>query len=91
MQREFMEESGLTITDWTPFAEVEGDTWISYFFWAKSDRAHEAQPLEDQDVRCFPLHSAFSLPLMPNLKWLLPLCLDGTVGYGVVRLKNYYY
>jgi 8-oxo-dGTP diphosphatase len=54
MQREFEEEAGLPITDWTPFAEVSGSTWVSYFFHASDVRAHQARTMEEQEVQCFP-------------------------------------
>lgn len=88
MIRECHEEAGVWVEDWVAFAEVEGPTWVSYFFFARDNAAHQARQMEHQLVQCFSMDAVFSLPLMPNLPWLLRLCFDTSLEYAVVRVKG---
>ena len=88
MQREFKEESGVYIENWIEFACLEQAEGISYFFYAKSDILLDVYSAEEQEVRAFKINDALNhLPLMPNLKWLILMCLDENVCYVTIQSK----
>lgn len=78
MDREAAEEAGLGGLPWQVVARltgVRGDFEVS-FFAAFDDRAHEARSLTDEAVEFFPTSMLWDLPLVPNLRVILPLALD---------------
>lgn len=78
MTREFQEETGLYVRKdrWERVVMMEGDKWHVTFFkcvLTNLDR-HQIQTMTDEavvEVQC-------DMPagMIPNLTWLLPLCLD---------------
>ncbi len=82
MIREFQEESGvMTYTDqWHLFVSMEGMDWIVAFFRANaiSDRDDVFSTDAEEQVAWYEVNA---LPdnVLPNLRWLIPLALDGSV------------
>lgn len=77
MQREFHEETGLHINDWELGVVMTGGTWQVYFFSAWGP-GQDARTKTDETVRhvpCLPL----PLNVIPNLRWLIPLCFDSDI------------
>lgn len=77
MRREFYEETGKVVGGWTPFAKLVFPEAIVHFFKNKiplpmgNDFKHatEAEPVFNCDW------PDVGKPLVPNLKWLIPLAL----------------
>lgn len=76
MDREATEEAGLAGLDWQPVCILTGGTFRVFFFAAFDERAHEAQSLTDEPVEFFPVSALWGLPLVPNLRVIIPLALD---------------
>jgi 8-oxo-dGTP diphosphatase len=81
MQREFSEETGLQIDNWQGYAEIEDTDWIVYFFYTISDKWNQAETMTDEKIKFIPTNDLFSYPMVPNLYWLLPMCLDKYHSY----------
>lgn len=79
MKREFEEETGV-ILNWTIsnlFAEIEGKTWIVYFYHMISDRFDEVKTMTDEEIFKYNLEDVYyDTEIIPNLKWLIPIILD---------------
>ena len=92
MVREFLEESGLSTTPshWDQRLVLNGPIWKVVFFTTRLLRAdlmrlhgHDAGGGEFLDV--VPLwDTRWQFDALPNLRWLIPLCLDKTVSSATV-------
>ncbi len=73
--REFQEEAGLFVPEWTEIAVLGGPDWSVVFFKAFGVPLHDMQTLTDEKVGSY---SAYDLPsdVLFNLRWLIPLALD---------------
>ena len=74
MQREFREEAGLDVGDWELAVEMTGGTWKVYFFVATGPAMNAMTQTDEEVVIAW----IGMLPprVLPNLHWLIPLCLD---------------
>jgi 8-oxo-dGTP diphosphatase len=84
MQREFQEETGLLIDKykWTPLAELrDGDAKI-YFFYSTSSKIEDVMSMEDEPIALYDVTAIPSLNTIPNLAWLIPMCLDKDHSYA---------
>jgi 8-oxo-dGTP diphosphatase len=86
MTREFKEEAGLTISDWNFCFSLIADRDIKYevhFFYAVSDMFSNAVAQTDEILIRAKVNN---LPneVIPNLRWIIPLCLDKNVKVPVV-------
>lgn len=75
MQREFWEETGVTIDSWKQYSILTGDC-IVYVFKAFSEKYLDVKSITDEKVS---IHYSFKIPelnVMPNLKWLVPMATD---------------
>lgn len=96
MAREFEEEAGLALPawEWERFAVVNfegarGDGTVTngaavHFFRAFSDEYGRVRSREEEPVRVVPLMDLGGLPRIPNLDWLIPMALTGTVRVAEV-------
>lgn len=78
MIREFREETGSTIQGWKSVCRMAGADWLCKVYAARvlSDELfYSAKTVTDEEI--FHFYSWAKLPpTIPNLKWLLPLCMD---------------
>lgn len=89
MRREFYEEAGLDIEDWTLSVVLSGhnnDGWIVYFFQSHGP-IDGAESKTDEQITMVP---ARNLPqdVLYNLHWLIPLCLENTIKFPIVVEQN---
>jgi len=93
MQREFLEEAGLNINNWELGVVMSGSTWKMsgktvgprwkvYFFSAYGPTSG-AQTQTDEIIWIASRSTILSEKVIPNLRWLIPLCLDPTVSRPV--------
>lgn len=74
IRREFKEETGATQLFWDDFATLSGRDGVIYFFHAIANPILMSPTSEPVDW--YPLADLPSLPVIPNLRWLIPLALD---------------
>ena len=84
MVREFREETGLTVSDWTPFVILNGSGWRVIFFHADigPNRFYKAETQEEEElVIC----DFYNLPRSVhwNLRWLIFLALDPDIEESI--------
>ena len=83
MRREFKEEAGLTIADWKLAVEITAAAWRVHFFTCRGP-VRDAQTQTDEALRLVSLNSEWPLSILPNLRWLIPLCLDSDIAKPVI-------
>jgi len=85
MQREFFEEAGVDVNNWTPFLILSGKNWEVTFFHCFDDKLFVCRTMEEEEVFPFLLND---LPeIVPNLRWIIPMALghqdDHVMVYSV--------
>lgn len=87
MYREFIEETGLEINDWHEYTVLSGPHFEVYFFQAYSDELYSIDSKTDEQVRVYEvahvLNPSIACPLIPNLRWLIPMALNTIYEPGV--------
>lgn len=81
MVREFYEETGTNaFAPWELFARLSGETAEVLFYRAfVKPPPHVApviQSVTDEEVAWYAIDRLHKLPVLPNLRWLIPLALD---------------
>lgn len=77
MRREFKEEAGLDIRSWFEFCVLDGPGWRVHFFYDKVlDGGYDLRSMTDEPVHWHPIENINLLPVVNNLKWLIPMALD---------------
>jgi len=78
MRREFLEEAWGDAQDWRLFVVLGGKGWKVHFFIAYVDETEMAElhGVGDEPIEVHPLEALPGLPVIPNLRWLIPLGLD---------------
>ena len=76
MQREFKEETGVDINDWSSFCLLSGEDSEVHFFSCFSDEIFNIKTMESERVEYFTIETLQNLNTIYNLKWLIPLALD---------------
>jgi len=76
MAREFEEETGIEYDDWNYVVTMYGDDWLVEVFTAKSDDVFSAASMEEEKVNLIPISELHKYDVIPNLDWLIPMCLD---------------
>jgi 8-oxo-dGTP diphosphatase len=76
MRREFKEETGSEVNDWERYCLMEGESWLVHCFRAFEDVKVSAPT--DELTAWIDMHVNFyeMMPLIPNLRWLIPMALD---------------
>lgn len=86
--REFKEETGILIEDWTYFANLSGynstDVWDVNFYWSVCDRCgknFQLTQMTDEFVNWVDLKTIlYNRKCIPNLRWLVPMALNNING-----------
>jgi len=80
LTREFEEEAGLRVHGWEKFCEIKLRGDLTHFF-----RSFAGGPVgdvygrEEERISAYPVSEVARLNTMPNLRWLVPMALDGAV------------
>jgi 8-oxo-dGTP diphosphatase len=84
MVREFNEEAGLVINDWTQFCIMSGQDFEVTFYYSviDEDKIMNIKTMTDEKLGIWPVDRAGMLefPVLPNLRWLLPMALISANG-----------
>lgn len=78
MNREFFEEAGIETLPWKPFGRLYGEGFEIFFFYAISDEPASTQT--DEEIHYVLLEQLEKLPVIPNLRWLIPMALSFEKG-----------
>lgn len=92
MVREFKEEAGLEILSWENICDMQALDCRIYFF---KNMLVEGIDLEmvissqtEEQVRIYRVVDLPYLKTIPNLKWLIPMCLDSDHKYCIAKTNN---
>jgi 8-oxo-dGTP diphosphatase len=89
MVREFEEEVGIRTVeaDWRCSVILQGKDWRVYFSRAFATVRYELQDYEnlttDEPTRWYPMIDLWKLPVIGNLRWLIPLCFDNDLRFPI--------
>ena len=87
MVREFKEETGVEITDWTPVAVLHcGDATIHFYRSFSGDSVGLSSVTDETVVWTF-VDDAANNPqdYIPNLRWLVPMAADNDLPFGEIK------
>ena len=84
MNREFSEEAGLSGLDWREDAVLRGQGFTVRFYSAFSAAIDDAGAMTDEPLGIYPVSGLHGLPVMENLRFLVPLA-PGHVGHRQAR------
>lgn len=81
MIREFKQETGVTQSAWKQFATMWGEEWLVECFvcFVEEKQLFSVKTQEDEEVLVIPVEELIkgqTAPIIPNLKWLIPMALD---------------
>jgi len=79
MTREFREETGVHVTTWKPFLNLQVAGWAVHFFRAASDIVYKVKTNTDEDVGLYWTNNIRVLHVVPNLRWIIPMALNSNV------------
>ena len=91
MVREFEEETGFKTmeSDWFPLIKMKGTNgqWVVNFFFCTNRLAsfEALKTTTDEEIVIIDLIDLDIEPVIPNLRWIIPMCLDGNVYEADVR------
>ncbi len=83
MRREFLEETGAKVQEWREYVDLQLPYGNVYFLVAHG--AHKLTSVTDEKVRWYKTSDIPKLPVVENVKWLVPLALDKTAKRAVVE------
>jgi hypothetical protein len=83
MVREFEEETNLHIPpgSWLHVVTWQGPDYEIQFFTAASDDIFEAKAVTDEVPVRIHIEGIYSAKILPNLRWIIPLCLERKVVF----------
>lgn len=87
MSREFFEEAGVLHFDWEHMVCLYNEHFECHFFRAFSDIVFDVETMEEEVVAVYNVADIEFERTMPNLDWLIPLCLDRSIA-GNIRVKD---
>lgn len=86
MIREFREEAGVEIRTWDKFCVLtHGEHTIHFFKSFATVQAAYIQSQTDERVAWYILDDLPNLPVLPNLRWLIPMALDPDDPAGILE------
>jgi 8-oxo-dGTP pyrophosphatase MutT (NUDIX family) len=85
MVREFKEETGLEVPaeKWHHILTCTGSDYELRFFHTATDAVYEAQTTTDEPLERHDIATLWDLPVIPNLRWIIPMCLDRSLKLPV--------
>lgn len=87
MKREFKEETGLESNDWRFYFAIYGKSWKCYFFYNISEDFDKVKSITEEQIKIVGVKELWNVPVIQNLRWLIPMCLDGAHKLGESESK----
>lgn len=87
MCREWREETGSVVVDWTGFASLVAGEALIHFFSAFGGDAVKLSSPTDEEVNWFEVICLDIMPRMKNLDWLIPMALDPDQPFSICENK----
>ena len=90
MRREFFEETGAEVPHWTwmlSLVDAGHDAWEVYFYFANDVTLENLRSMEDEKVEIHWVSDIDHLPVIKNLRWLVPMAVQGEIRTG--RLHDF--
>lgn len=83
MIREFKEETGKEVTQWTLFYSTgdSEETWICYFYFSRGN-IDGIQSMEAEQIEIHNISDIENLPVIDNIKYIIPTALDELKTYA---------
>lgn len=86
MRREFKEETGIDYFHWIPVVTMSGEDWEVIVYTCKTNDVHSFKRMEDEEPHYIGLHELKNFDVIPNLDWLIPMCLDvDNINYTITN------
>lgn len=76
MAREFLEETGAHVTDWRFAGVLSGAEFIVQFYVSFSGDLYDLKTIEEEKIGWYAVDKVFDMPIIHNLRWLIPMALD---------------
>lgn len=86
IRREFREETGADIQAWRHVCHLRGKDWSVVFFTSQDEA--EIRTMEDEPVDWYTVDDLSILPVIRNLRWLIPMALDPSMPVATVIDSN---
>jgi 8-oxo-dGTP pyrophosphatase MutT (NUDIX family) len=80
MVEEFREETGVLITKWQPVIKLIGDDYEVIVYRGFSNSIYDIESPTDEIVEIVKICDIPKLKVIENVKWMIPLCLDGQLN-----------
>jgi len=90
MTREFYEETGLIVILWNKICTLTTSDKSAFvtFYSAVATHKFEVITTTDEPVISVPVKNLYRISCIPNLRWLIPMCLDPDHVSGNVICTN---
>ncbi len=86
MRREFKEETDKDVVNWTLKGWMQGNSWDIAIFVSEVDSLEDVRTTTDEEVFVVELDHLEVVNVIPNLRWLIPLCRDTDIK-GVFNIQ----
>jgi 8-oxo-dGTP diphosphatase len=74
MKREFKEEAGVLVDDWTHVTTMKGENWYLDVFTVYLPLHTHLVSMTDEKVDVYYIHRLFFENTIPNVRFLVPMC-----------------
>lgn len=74
MRREFLEETGMDVSNWNRFIKLSGEGYTVDFYYAVGN-PWDVTTTTDEQVGCYQVSELTQLNTIPNLQWLIPMAM----------------
>ena len=89
MRREFREETGVDLDRWKEYTVLCGPNYQVHFFYTYGDEIFQVETKTDERVGIYDvagvLNPTITHPLIPNLRWLIPMALSMIYEPNIVK------
>jgi 8-oxo-dGTP diphosphatase len=96
MVREYFEETGIQTKpeNWTEFGQLKGTDWnggkyVVAVYYMFSDVVYGATTTTEEVVQLVPACELDRYSVVPNLKWIVPMCINAYAETGISRLIGF--
>lgn len=88
MVREFKEETGVLVPEWKYVCTIRASWGEMQIFKVFTDDVYNVKTMEIEPIEMVQVDSVFDYNIIPNLNWIIPLCLDKDNIFGILAEEN---